>query len=69
MPRERCLINMLLRVVALLFRVEAHFGTAASQVCRAGPYEPIVEQRAHLRLIRNWFAERVLPEPTGRESA
>jgi predicted PurR-regulated permease PerM len=44
MPRERCLINMLLRVVALLFRVGAHFGTMASQAfCpadRVGRCEP-----------------------------
>ena len=69
MPRERCLINMLLRVVALLFRVEAHSGSMASQACcpagRTGRYQPIVEQRAHLRLIRNGFAERLLSELTG----
>jgi hypothetical protein len=33
MPRERRLINMLLRVAALLFRVETRFGSIASQVC------------------------------------
>jgi hypothetical protein len=33
MPRERCLINLSLRVVALLFRVEAHSGSMASQAC------------------------------------
>jgi predicted PurR-regulated permease PerM len=61
---------MLLRVVALLFRVEGHFGSTASQAWspadRAGRCEPIARHGAHLRLIRNWFAERVLSGPMGR---
>jgi hypothetical protein len=40
MPRERCLINLLLRVVALLFRVEAQSGSMASPACwPAGPVD------------------------------
>src|SRR3984957_16215541 len=73
MPRERCLINLLLRVVALLFRVEARAGSMASQAScpagRTGRYHPIVDQRGHLRLIRDGFAERLLSELTGEESA
>jgi hypothetical protein len=51
---------MLLRVVALLFSrgdpVRGGGLAGLPPADRAHRYEPIDEQRAHLRLIPNWFA-------------
>ena len=62
MPRGRCRINMSLSVVALLF---SRGDPPRIDGARAANAKPIVERRAHLRLIRNWFAERVLSDLTG----